>query len=123
MKSLNNKGWGTKEMIILSCGLLLVLLFVAISIYRLYHSGAIVAPQYAILEKTLENESKNYAASNGKKPVITLKQLQESGFIDLFTDINDKPCDGYVLVSDNKYIPYISCQYYRTNGYDEKYKD
>lgn len=123
MKLLNNHGWGTKEMILLSCGLLLVLIFVAFSIYKLYHSIEPVAPQYGILERTIKNEAQNYALSNGKKSVITLKELKNAGYIDIFTDINDNPCDGYVLLENNKYTPYVSCEYYKTNGYDGKYNN
>ena len=123
MRRLNNRGWGTYEMILLSCGLLLALLFVAFSIYKLYHSINPVAPQYALLEKTITDEAKRYAESNGKKSVITLSQLQDAGYIDFFSDINDNDCDGYVLVSDGDFYPYISCEYYQTNGYDKKYNN
>ncbi len=123
MKLLNNHGWGTKEMILLSCGLLLVLVFVAFSIYKLYHSIEPVAPQYGLLERTIKNEAERYASSNGNKSVITLKELKTSGYIDIFTDINDNPCDGYALRQNNTYTAYISCEYYRTNGYDEKYNN
>lgn len=118
---LDNHGWGTKEMILLSTGLLLGLAFVAFSIYKLYHSVEPVAPQYGLLERTIKNEAEKYAKSNGKKSVITLKDLKDSGYIDIFTDINDHACDGYVLATGGTYTPYISCEYYRTNGYDDKY--
>lgn len=118
---LDNHGWGTKEMILISCALLLGLAFVAFSIYRLYNSVETIAPQYGILERTIKSDAVKYTKSNGKKSVITLKELKNSGYIEVFTDINDNPCDGYVLIRDNEYLPYISCEYYRTKGYDSKY--
>lgn len=123
MKLLDNRGWGTKEMILLSCGLLIILLFVAISIYKFYHAVEPVAPQYGLLERTIKAEAEEYASFNGKKSVITLKELKAADYITIFTDINDNPCDGYVLLEDNEYTPYISCEYYRTNGYDKKYNN
>ena len=120
---LDNRGWGTKEMIFLSSILLLVLLFVAFSIYKLYHSVENIPSQYAMMEKNLVNYAQDYCKSNGKKSVITVNELINSGYFDFFTDINDNPCDGYVLTTSNEYNAYISCEYYRTNGYNSNYSN
>ena len=121
MKSLNNRGWGTIEMLVLSGALLLVLLFVAISIYNLYHTQFPTSHQYNNLEETIRDEAKKYVKDNGSQSVITLKELKQGGYITNFTDSDSMSCDGYVLISFGGYAPYISCSNYETPGFDQNY--
>ena len=124
---LNNHGWGFREMIYLSCGLLIAL---GISIYyisRLYGSleNSMNQNQYFELETKLENAAVSYIYDrnleiNGYYKV-SYSTLKEEGFINELKDNAGNVCGGYVVVSnlgDNlNYKGYISCNDYVTDGY------
>lgn len=117
---LNNKGFGLKQMLIISAILILFLLIVAYYIISLYNSFDKVASQYSNLESEIKAAAVKYNAIYDAPSVIDLKSLKEAGFIELFTDSNDKDCDGYVKVDGKEFKPYIKCEYYKTRGYKEK---
>lgn len=118
---LNNHGWGLKEMLIISAILILFLLFVAYSIVALYHNLDNKAPVYSGLENTLIKAAIKYNAVYDSVNFITLQDLKEAEYIEIFTDSNDEECDGYVLMEDGDYIPYIKCKNYKTRGFSEEY--
>ena len=61
---LNNKGWGTMEMLLLSGGLLIALLIAVFFISKLYGSfeSSNINRQYVDLENKLEDAAKEYVS-------------------------------------------------------------
>lgn len=115
---LNNKGFGLKEMIILSSILIFVLLFMAyyiIVLYKNFDDGA--KGNYAILENRIKNAAIKYVDEYEHSNIVTLNELKTAEILDFFTDKNDNNCDGYVIVEDMTFTPYIKCPNYTTKGY------
>ena len=124
---LNNNGWGTVQMFLLSGGLLIALLVAAFFIANLYGSfnGPLGNNGYLRLEEKLENAAKEYIKS--KKIEITgeltinYSLLKDSGFVDGLRDINGNDCNGYVKITPDGnvdyYNGYISCKNYQTINY------
>lgn len=124
---LNNNGWGTGTMILLSSGLLIALLIVAVLISNLYGSfGNSVSNRFYLdMETRLENAAAVYVTSNNievnSEMRVGLATLQDSGLIGDFQDRLGHSCDGYVIItrinlSDNFYAR-ISCPDYQTRNY------
>lgn len=124
---LNNKGWGTIEMLILSLGLFIALLIAIFFISRLYGSfgNAIGNRVYIDLENKLEESAKKYIETeeilvNGDYK-ITLYTLKTNGYIEELKDKNNESCNGYVMVSNLNgnvyYNGYILCNNYQTKNY------
>ena len=124
---LNNKGWGTMEMLLLSGGLLLTLIVAIYFIGTLYgsFSGTVGNKQYMDLETKLEDAAKEYISSNNfeinGEVTINYKTLKNYGYIDALKDINGNDCDGYVKISSisntDHYAGYIHCDNYKTANY------
>ncbi|MBE6148921.1 MAG: hypothetical protein E7167_05520 [Firmicutes bacterium] len=123
---LNNKGWGLKEMMIISSILLLFLLFAAYYIYMLYNNlDTSSASVYGKLELKLQTSAVSYVNKHNlqnSKVIISLDDLQKAGYIDIFTDPNDDACNGYVIYENQDYKSYISCNYYTSFGYNRSYE-
>lgn len=123
---LNNKGWGLKEMMIISAILLLFLLFAAYYIYMLYNNlDSSSASVYGQLELKLQTSAVSYVNKHklqNSKAIISLSDLQKEGYINLFTDPNDEDCNGYVIYENQEYKSYISCRYYTSSGYNQSYE-
>ena len=127
---LNKKGWGLKEMLLLS-GLLVIFLFIAIFyIYILYANfdKDVINKQYDNLENKLKNATEVYLDKYYEDTLtndyvtISLKVLRAYGLDVALYDYNGDPCNGYVRVNKSKAIvniePYISCEKYETSGYE-----
>ena len=124
---LDNKGWGTLEMVLLVAGLFIALLVAIYFISKLYGSleNSTKNKEYFELEAKLENIAATYVkdynvvTNNGYK--LTLSTLKHFKYIDEFNDENGNPCDGYVIISLMDEIPqykgYISCKDYKSKGY------
>ena len=124
---LNNKGWGTGTMILLSLGLLIALLIAVFFISYLYGSfgNSIENRYYEDLETRLENAAAAYIVKSHieveSEMRISLQALQENGLIDNFKDRLGNNCDGYVVIKkinliDNFYGK-INCPNYKTRNY------
>ncbi len=124
---LNNKGWGTLEMFLLSGGLLIALFVSVYFISKLYGSfeSSIGNRQYFELQAKLETAAKNYVETekiniNGETK-ISLTTLINRGYISNFIDSDGNICAGYVIVSNvdsiNQYNGFISCPYYQSLNY------
>ena len=126
MIKLNNKGWGLREMMIISAILLVFLLFAAYYIYVLYNNlDEDKAGVYAKLELKLQTAAVKYVKDNNikkGKAIISLDDLQDAGYIDMFTDPKDDKCNGYVIYENNDYDSYISCNYFTSSGYNRSYE-
>lgn len=124
---LDNKGWGAREMIILSAGLLVAFGISMYFISSLYGSfeEATEDSQYFELETKLESAAIRYATDNDLNINGTYKishgTLKSEGYIDELRDTDDNLCGGYVIISDTSgdtsYEAYISCDNYVTEGY------
>jgi len=119
---LNNRGWGFRQMIVISALLLITLLFVAYYIFSLYNSLDIDSGgHYATLELKIENaaikyaKDRNYDLSN--KYRITLSQLKKGNYITTFADKENKECDGYVVIDDYNFTSFIKCENFTSKGY------
>ena len=124
---LNNKGWGTMEMLLLSGGLLIALIIAIYFIGTLYgsFSGSVGNKQYMDLETKLESAAKEYIDSNkyeiNGEFTINYKTLKNYRYIDDLKDIDGNDCDGYVKISNInntiQYSGYIDCKNYKTTNY------
>ena len=120
---LNNKGWGLRQMLIMSSIIFIFLLIAAYYIYALYNNLDVqTGKQYATLEFELQTAAVNYHMQYPNDNIITLSELKNKGIISIFTDSNDKDCNGYVIVNQTDYKSYISCEFYTTKNYDKKYE-
>ena len=126
---LNNKGWGTVEMLLISGGLLLALIVAIFFINKLYGSfdKAVGNRYYMDLETKIEDAARKYINDyNIIDPFnyrISLDTLQSGKYIDNVKDSNGNKCDGYVIVNKlnniNYYNAYISCPNYITTNYEK----
>ena len=124
---LNNKGWGTMEMILLVCGLLIALLVAIFFISKLYGSfdKTISNKNYFELETKLESAAKEYVRDNNiqidGETRISYETLKEHNKIDNLYDQDNNSCTGYVTISRidnvNYYKGYISCPNYISDNY------
>ncbi len=124
---LNNKGWGTSTMILLSLGLLVALLVAVFFISALYGSfgNSIGNRKYLDLENQLENAAGEYIRKNDVKfeneITIYLSTLQEAGLINEFKDSDGNDCNGYVVITKpdlvNIYEGRINCSNYTSRNY------
>ncbi len=124
---LNNKGWGTMEMLLLSGGLLIALLVAVFFISKLYGSleGSVGNKYYMDLVASLESSARSYInekdiSVNGEYK-ISYETLKDAGYIENLEDIDGNKCNGYVIINRenniNKYNGYISCKNYKSPNY------
>lgn len=133
---LNNKGWGLKEMVLLSCIILVAVFVAAIMINNLYkdldmningnntsnssNSNQNKDEQYTIIERNLLSAAKKYARENklDDDEIIESDTLIDEGYLTLSKMTNEEDiCDGYVTKQNSSYKAYISCESYETKGY------
>ncbi len=124
---LNNKGWGTMEMLLLSGGLLIALIVAVFFISKLYGSfaGSIGNRHYMDLENKLEAAARNYIVDRGIEVngdyKVTYETLKNNNYIMDLSDINGNGCNGYVQITTvdkiSHYKGHIICQDYQTRNY------
>ena len=124
---LNNKGWGTLEMILISLALLVMLIVSIYFISRLYGSfdNSNRNKIYMDLESELADAARTYIRKNNiditSNYRISYEALKEANLIDELKDSNGHDCNGYALVSilNNKkyYNGYVSCNNYTSKNY------
>ena len=124
---LNNKGWGTMEMMLLVGGLLIALIVAIFFISKLYGSfgNSISNNTYFELETKLESAAKEYVRDNNiqidGETRISYETLKEHNKIDNLYDQDNNSCTGYVTISRidniNYYKGYISCPNYISDNY------
>lgn len=129
--SLNNRGWGLKEMLLLSSIILVAVFVAAIMINNLYKDLDITLKgntstnqntkeNYTTIERNLLNAAKKYARENEleEEDFIYSDTLVDEGYLTLSKmTANDDVCDGYVEKKNTSYKAYISCSSYETDGY------
>ena len=124
---LNNKGWGTTEMLLLSGGLLIALLVAVFFISKLYGSfeSSNLNRQYVDLENKLEEAAKEYVRKENISVQndlrISATTLKDKNYLDGLSDNEGNNCSGYVSVMNSNGIKYysafISCPKYETINY------
>lgn len=133
---LNNKGWGLKEMILLSCIILAAVFVAAIMINTLYKdldmningnnasntssSNQNKEEKYETIERNLLSAAKKYARENDleDEESIDSDTLIANGYLTVSKMTNeDDTCEGYVTKQNTSYKAYISCESYETKGY------
>jgi len=124
---LNNRGWGTVEMILLSGGLILALLMAIFFISKLYGdlASSVGNKVYVDLESKIELAAKNYITDNeieiSGEYKLTLNTLKSNNYITEFKDSEGNLCNGYVTITNidniNHYKGYILCNEYQTTNY------
>ena len=130
---LNNRGWGLRSMLILSA---ILIFFFSLAIYFIYllysslsmdlksESDYVDILQYEAIEDRLKLAGENYLEEINQEfteeVVIYIDDLVDADYIDYITDPNtDNLCEGYVSVKDEVVYPYINCDKYTTEGYEE----
>ncbi len=124
----NNQGWGLKEMLFLSALLLFFVLLIAVLVNNLYsglekdnlNSNTTKSNTYEQVEKNLSEAAKRYYKIHKSevKELIVSDMLLEEKYIDMKKlTVDNDICEGYVIISENTFIPYISCAEYETEGY------
>lgn len=121
---LNNRGWGTMQMFLLSLGLLIALIVAIFFISQLYGSldNSKKNSHYFSMENDLVNAAQRYISNNNIEIIdemnVSYYTLKENGYISNFVDENGNECNGYVRVYKLNLIPqyksYITCSNYRT---------
>ena len=120
---LNKRGWGLKEMLIMSAILFALLLIVTYYIISLYHDLAINDRKYYTdLEVKIQTAAVKYTTLYGEKEYISLDDLKNVNLIDALNDENGNRCNGYVKVKGYNYYSYVSCDDYTTSGYNKKFE-
>ena len=133
---LNNKGWGLKEMILLSCIILTAVFVAAIMINTLYkdldmningnntsntsNSNQNKEEKYETIERNLLSAAKKYVRETGLEDADSRDSdtLIANGYLTLSKMTNeDDTCEGYVMKQNTSYKAYISCESYETKGY------
>lgn len=122
MFKLNKKGWEMKDMLIISAILFIFLLIASYYIYVLYNNlMSNDASKYYTLEVKIKNAAAKYVVDYNidldSKIEIRLSDLKRKGYIYNFLDENGNACDGIVIIDNGEYNPYISCDNYTTDGY------
>ena len=125
----NNQGWGLREMLFFSGILLLAVIIVAILVNTLYNDLSSSLPNndsdknastYEQVEENLANAAKRYYRAHQKEAgdLIVSEDLIAENYITVQKlTVNSDICDGYVLVEDDIFTPYITCTNYETEGY------
>lgn len=122
---LNNKGWGTGQMIVMTLFLLILL---GISWYYIssVFNGELVKNAvtvkdgyYDTVKRSLRSSAEKYYYDNNYsgQAILSYNLLKEKGYISNIHDFLDFSCTGYVIVNNNEFKPYIRCNDYTSDGY------
>ena len=129
--SLNKRGWGLSEMLLLSSCLIVFLLLATYYIYVLYgkFERDDNTNNYITLEEKLENQTLIYLNDYYDEPLsnnkITIsRNVLKSYDLDIpLTDNDGNACSGYSIAYKTKGIVYvdgyIKCNNYVTDGYED----
>ncbi len=127
---LNNRGWGTKEMILMTAFLLILLGITWYYISTLY-DGALVRnartfsnSYYKTVQSNLESAAERYYEDKGYTgtAILSYSLLKDEGYISNIQDFLDASCTGYVIASNGSFKPYIKCNNYTSEGYVSEFE-
>ncbi len=122
--NLGNRGWSLKEMLFFSSILLFSVFLVAMLINNLY-SGLFPeklpeVTSYSKIEMNLKNASQKYYNLHKSEvgDLITSEILLSENFLTNIDLTNGQDvCEGYVILNQGIFSPYIKCSNYQTEGY------
>ncbi len=122
---LNNKGWGTGQMIAMTCFLLILLAVTWYYINSLFggaltkNAVSVKTEYYETVKSSLKKSAQNYYNDNGYtgSAIFTYTMLKDKGYISNIRDFLDLSCTGYVVVNNGTFSPYIRCNNYTSDGY------
>jgi len=122
----NNHGWGLREMLFLSSILFIAVLVVAFLVNKLY-DGLVGTPttsdtarSYQAIEENLKSAAKRYYRQykNEVGEIILSNELLDVNYLtESKLTYKEDLCEGYVMIVDNNFIPFITCDNYETEGY------
>ena len=124
----NKNGWGLREMLFICAIIFFCVILAAVMINRLYQS---ISPNildsekntstsYEQVEKNLASAARIYYNRQKEEDIslIISEDLISEGYLkESKLTVKDDVCSGYVIVADNTFTPYISCENYETEGY------
>lgn len=131
---LNNRGWGLKEMLILSSILIFFFCLAIYFIYVLYDSladGFVVNEDYINesvyieMERNIEEKSINYLSDNyvDNDTLVDIDLLIKEDYLEKVIDPEtDNECTGYIKINNYDELDlkaYIKCDNYITKNYQE----
>ena len=127
---LNNKGWETGPMILMSLFLLFLLGLTWYFINSLYsgtfNKSAVStnSEYYDMVKINLKDSAVKYYNDRNLSGsmVISYKLLKDSGYVSKIQDFVDENCNGYVTVNNNIFKPYIKCKNYTSDGYTKDFE-
>lgn len=129
---LNNRGWGLREMLVLSA---ILIFFFCVAIYFIYlfyssfsnsfnnEEKEIDMTIYETYEQILYDAGENYLENidDFKDSIINMSTLINEGYMkEIYDPETENECNGYIKVLDveNKEMDeYIKCDNYETVGY------
>ena len=136
---LNKHGWGLREMIFICAAILFCVILAAVLINQLYsaiplnnleestqnNSNSDTANStnynsYKQIENNLKTAAISYYLKNkdNVEEIIVSEELISEGYLkESQLQTNDDTCLGYVIIEDNTFSPYITCENYETEGY------
>ena len=133
---LNNRGWGLREMLILSA---ILIFFFCLAIYFIYVLSSSLSTSSSInneapvnytlyknYEEKLYNAGEKFLLNNKsyQDSIINLSTLINAGYISGIKDLDTKnECNGYIKVynlDEREIQAFIKCDNYITEGYIEK---
>ncbi len=123
---LNKKGWGLREMLVLSAVLIIFLMVAIYYIYRLYGdlNRDLNNNYYYDLEAKLEGQARVYIDDyltqdlDNNYLTITRGNLRNYNLDVELKDKDGKACSGYVKANKDEINGYIKCEDYETDGYE-----
>lgn len=130
---IDNRGFGIQSMMIAVLVLMMCLVLISAFANKVFNNISneeTNSTDYIEIEEKVEQATKKYQQKyynnilDGDEIKVSLKSLQNEGFIDILKDNKNNICDGYAYIigKENKviYNAYIRCgNEYKTNGFKD----
>ena len=122
---LNKNGWGLREMLFICAILLFCVILVAVMINYLYegitsNGTSTTTNSYTQDEKNLKIAAERYYRKLDDENVnliVSEDLFAEEYLTEEKMTVDNDVCTGYVLIEENTFTPYITCDNYETEGY------
>lgn len=130
---IDNRGFGIQSMMIAVLVLMMCLVLISAFANKVFNNISneeTNSTDYIEIEEKVEQATKKYQQKyynnilDGDEIKVSLKSLQNEGFIDILKDNKNNVCDGYAYIigKENKviYNAYIRCgNEYKTKGFKD----
>lgn len=131
--TIDNRGFGIQSMMIAVLVLMMCLVLISAFANKVFNNISneeTNSTDYMEIEEKVEQATKKYQQEyynnilDGDEIKVSLKSLQNEGFIDILKDNKNNICDGYAYIigKENKviYNAYIRCgNEYKTKGFKD----